>query len=188
MGPICKSAEKRVGYLASLIILLFLLSYAKDPCALALAIAIHEAAHLLTALLFTRELPRLSVNYAGLSLHYTGLSKCAEQIAVSAAGPLANIICALTFYGHSLFPLYSLGLAIINLLPASCLDGGGILRAICQKLFDSGTSFLICRALSVITVLTVFALNCAIQLKLGTNVSFALISVFLTVEVLGKKL
>ena len=188
MGTPCKSSEKRFGRLASLTILLFLLSYAKEPCALALAITVHEAAHLLTALLFTRELPRLSVRFAGLSLHYTGLSKCAEQIAVSAAGPLANIICAITFNGESLFSLYSLGLAIINLLPASCLDGGGILRAICQKLFDSGTSFLICRTLSVITVLIVFAFNCAIQLKMGTNISFALISVFLTVEVLGKKL
>ena len=174
--------------MAGLIFLGFLLIQAEKPLSLLSAILIHEAAHLLTALIFTRELPRLSISGAGLRLSYSGLGKTAEQITVSAAGPVASILTGLVFYNKAVFSLYSLGLGMINLLPISVLDGGGILRAMTEKLFMPQTAFAVCRTASIITTLLIFALNCVVQLKYGTNLSLAVISVFLTLSVLGKEM
>ncbi len=174
--------------MAGLILLDFLLFQAEKPLQLAAAMLCHEAGHVLTALIFTRELPRLSINGAGIKLSYIGLVSASHQITVSAAGPFFSVLFGIIFHHIGMFPLYSISLGLINLLPVSCLDGGGMLRAASEKLFMPRTAIAMCRSLSVITTLLIFALNCAVQLKFGTNLSLAVISIFLTVSVLGRDL
>ena len=172
--------------MAKLIILAFLLFQAENPLNLVIAILCHEAAHLICALFFTRELPLFTLSLAGFKISYIGINGCSQQVTVCAAGPFANILSGLILYKSGTFSLYSLGLGIINLLPISILDGGNILRALCEKIFLPATAYTICRAASVATTLALFALNCVIQLKCGTNLSLAVISVFLTVSVIGR--
>ena len=172
--------------MAKLIIFAFLLFQAEDPLTLTAAILCHEAAHLVCALFFTRELPIFSISTAGFKISYIGITGCSQQVIVALAGPFVNILSGLILYKEGIFPLYSLGLGVVNLLPISILDGGGILRAICEKVFFPATAYTVCRFTSVVTLLALFTLNCAIQLKIGTNLSLAVISVFLTVSVLGR--
>lgn len=172
--------------MAALIIFIILILSSGAPLYLLSAVVLHEAGHILAALLVAGEFPVLRFNIAGVKLKYDGLSGTAKQITVSAAGPFVSILFGLIFYGKRNFALLSLGLGIVNLLPISCLDGGNILRAVAEKLFVPWLSKYICKAFSVIGALFVFALNCAVQLKYGANISLALICVYLLYCSLGQ--
>ncbi len=172
--------------MAALIIFIILILSSGAPLYLLFAVVLHEAGHILAALLVAGELPRLRFNIAGVKLKYDGLAGAARQITVSAAGPFMSILFGLIFYGKRNFALISLGLGIANLLPVSCLDGGNILRSITEKLFLPEISKYICKAFSVIGAVFVFVLNCAVQLKYGANISLAIITIYLLYCSLGE--
>ena len=146
----------------------------------------HEVGHVLAALFLWKELPCFEITAGGFRLTYLGGGDLFGRLAVSAAGPLVNIAWGL-LAGDGLFAVYSVFLGIINLLPVSALDGGGIFKAVCEKLFSPSAAYYVCRTVSVITTLVMFALNCAVQLRYGTNLSLAAVTVFLTVSVLGSE-
>lgn len=165
--------------MAALIIFAVLIFSSNDPLSLLFAVLCHEGGHILTALVLAGELPKLSFNIAGMRLKYTGFFKTSQQIAVSAAGPFVSILLGLIFYDKKTFALFSLGVGIVNLLPVSCLDGGGILRAVTEKTCLPQRAYKICRIVSAAATVMVFALDCAVQLKYGTNLSLAIITVYL---------
>ena len=171
--------------MAALIIFAFLIFCSGDPLSLISAVLCHEAGHVLAAWLIAKELPQISFSIAGMRLSYIGLSKPSEQTTVSAAGPFASILLGLMFFDSRSFSLFSLGLGIVNLLPAACLDGGGILRAATEKFFLPQVAYKLCRAVSIVTIMLVFILDCAVQLKYGTNMSLAIITVYLVYRTVG---
>lgn len=171
--------------MVSLIIFTILVLSSGEPLCLLSAAALHEAGHILAALLIAGELPKVRFNIAGIRLKYEGIAGAARQITVSGAGPFVSILMGLIFYGRKDFALISLGLGLVNLLPVSCLDGGNILRAATEGLFLPRSSKNICKVFSVIGAIFVFVLNCAVQLKYGANISLALITVYLIYCSLG---
>ena len=145
----------------------------------------HEAGHILAAWLIGGELPQIKFSIAGIKLKYYALAGAAQQITVGLAGPFVNILMGLILYNKKRFALISLGLGVVNLLPVSCLDGGNIFRAATEKLFLPQTAYRLNRAVSVATIILVFAVNCAVQLKYGTNISLAIITVYLVYRTVG---
>ncbi len=141
---------------------------------------------MLCALLLSGELPAVSVNGGGIRLIYVSLHTPLRRAAVSLAGPAASLASALFLYRWESFSLYSAALGAINLFPVSVLDGGNILRAVCEGTLKSSLARGICRCSSVVSILVIFAFNCAVQLKYGTNLSLAAVTVYMTVSVLGK--
>ncbi len=116
----------------------------------ALALLLHEGAHVLIALAFNTEL--LSVEF----LPFGGVARVREhnlmpysELCVAAAGPVTSFIiagvAAALFYvlpraadGAEAFLRYNLILALINLLPALPLDGGRILKCVLVQFLPLG--------------------------------------------------
>jgi len=102
----------------------------------ALACALHEAGHILVIRLLGGRIRRLRLTATGAELRLAPLPP--ERLLPAAlAGPGANLLAAVfsarlaRYLGGKLylFAGLNLGLALFNLLPAACLDGGRALEA-----------------------------------------------------------
>ena len=158
---------------------------AKSPLSLLLAVLAHEGAHVIFALFRGMGLPEFSLCPAGISLRYNGLISYTDNLFLCLSGPFFSIVLFFVFRG-TLFSLYSLGLGIVNLLPVSCLDGGGALNALAMKHLPIDRALALCRTISVISVLLLCVFNILIQMKIGFNITLLAVTLYTTVTVLGK--
>ncbi len=169
------------------------------PGLLLLAILIHESGHLLCALFLDWQRPDIRFSPAGIVLQYQGMHLWWQEVLVCMAGPAANLltggICFLCMGGRitaeSIFLcktllFYSIGLAVVNLLPVQGMDGGGILRGVCSRLVFPDRAYQICRAGSILSVLFLWIINLYVQMKIGFNLSLLAVSLYLTVTVLPR--
>ena len=187
MGRLCKSFGRTAGTLLWLIFCGVLLNCAKKPLQLLLAMMIHEISHIICGILLGGRLPRVEINMVGLRLSYSGIYSCGKRIAVSLSGPIVSILMGLFHYFGTEFSLYSLSLGIINLLPISALDGGCALRVLAFNYLMPARAERVCKVVSVLSTLILFAVNCAVQLRYSANLSLAALTIFLTVTVLGRE-
>lgn len=157
------------------------------PLALLLALSIHEGAHIIAALLLQKELPRITFSLTGARLSYCPCQNTAKALAISLSGSFFGILIALLFWKYKAFALCSLGLSLVNLLPVSCLDGGGALQIILERIFLPDKAYLISRIASVSAVILFWGISVVIQLKAGGNITLLAVSVYLTVYVLCEK-
>jgi len=107
-----------------------------------LAALLHEAGHLCAMLLTHRKIACITLYPFGADIRAQGMGSYAQDLLISAAGILANLIgclfCAphLEYMGAQCFFFSNLLLAILNLLPVETLDGAAILSAILLRFFD----------------------------------------------------
>ncbi|MDR2359782.1 MAG: hypothetical protein LBD85_00675 [Oscillospiraceae bacterium] len=116
----------------------------------ALAAAIHELGHRVAIKLFRAKVTEFRLELTGAAIYYdTYRLNYAADAVIAFAGPLAGIIAALigARLGYVAFAGVSAGLSLINLLPASCLDGGRILRAITATVTVSETPMIAAHAI-----------------------------------------
>ncbi|MDD6095689.1 MAG: hypothetical protein PUC29_08110, partial [Clostridia bacterium] len=78
------------------------------------------------------------------------------------------------------------GLALINLLPVSCLDGGGMLYCLSCMIFPFERAVSVCRIVSSAAVTALVLFNILIQLKAGFNITLMAVTVYTAVTVLGE--
>lgn len=168
------------------IILILTAASAENAKALIFAALLHEAAHILCALLFFGELPKIRAGFCGLRLCFTCRGSTAEKLLLSASGPLVNILLWLILPRGSTLAAYSLSLGIFNLIPAEGLDGGEICKALLKKLLPNAAAERLCRAMTALAVFLLFSLNCAVQLKGDFNLSLLLITLYLIIRTYGK--
>lgn len=106
-----------------------------------LAVIIHEAAHLLTMRLVGCAPKEIVLIPASIRIVRGIAVRDSHEIAISVSGPLANIVffcifylCFLLFSHNKLldFAIINLLIGAFNLLPVNGLDGGVILKKICE--------------------------------------------------------
>ena len=103
--------------------------------ALTLAAAVHELGHA-AAMLLQGQLPRaLRLDGTGLCLRCPPPGTEGRELLRTVAGPAAGLLLTLALMGSGapflrLCARASLALSVLNLLPASCLDGGRLLRSL----------------------------------------------------------
>ena len=156
-----------------------------QPLSLIIAILLHEAGHIFSALALGWELSRFRLNGTGLRLTYGSFHPLLPTVTVLLSGCLVGIICAVIPLFPKAFRMLSFSLSAINLLPISSLDGGGITEYILDRFLMPDKAYRITRVISVTTVICLWALSCAVQLKAGINFSLLAVSVYLTVSALS---
>ncbi len=87
-----------------------------------LAMALHEAAHLVMALAVGVKIKKIGFRWKGLYIVREAGSP-GKNALVSLAGPLANLVLLLTWYWSPLFGLANLCFTFFNLLPLQGSDG-----------------------------------------------------------------
>ena len=122
-----------------------------------IALAAHEAAHLISALFLKIKLDKIQVTLFGFNLN-ADLESIAfsKKILLFIAGPAFNLSLYFIFRNteYSDFADINLFLAIINMIPIVPLDGGNIsktvleiflnLKTVCRYMIMTNTFFIVC--------------------------------------------
>lgn len=108
--------------------------------AIVAALAIHEAGHLLAAIILNIKFKRVKITLFGFNLNADleniGLIK---KFFLFSAGPIFNIILyfMLRYSRYSDFADINIFLSLINMVPIVPLDGGNICKSILESIIDN---------------------------------------------------
>ena len=160
------------------------------PEMLIISYILHELGHMFFARLVGAKMKKIKIGTLHLSLSYdpSEISYLREMI-ICFGGIIFNVISALIFLalpikgeGKTFFITCNLSLAIMNLYPASILDGGGILRCFLKMILPYRISEKISRGVSVFAIIMLWLLCVYCQLVFMSNLSLFIISIILLVE------
>ncbi len=105
--------------------------------ALAASLLLHETGHMLAAIVLRVPVHEFGLCLSGAYNRRACAPRRRDEIIISAAGPLMNLLLVLPFLHLPSIGLYlaycNLGLCVVNLLPLPSSDGMRILRAICTS-------------------------------------------------------
>lgn len=132
---------KRFFILFVLIFIMLITGTKEKFFILILAVAIHELAHIFTAIFFGYKPNKIFITPIGQLITIKNLERLSfcKRILVIASGPIANLLCYyitnIMFHNKfNDFKKYSLAIACLNLLPVIPFDGGRLLQNILGNL------------------------------------------------------
>ncbi|MEG2001202.1 MAG: M50 family metallopeptidase [Evtepia sp.] len=152
------------GFGVLMAVLLYLDTENLLPYAL-LSCAFHEFGHLCAIWLLGGEIQefRLSLVGAEIKPHRVRMFSYAEEFMIAIAGPVASIACALCsslFVGSELMTGMNLCVGVFNLIPASPLDGGRILKVFISTKTTPFEAEKVCALLSKLFGLALIPFGC----------------------------
>lgn len=175
----------------SLIFTVLSISVAPHPLILLITYALHELGHLFFASIVGAKIKRFKLGAFHLSLSYD----CSElsykkELLVSLGGIIFNIISAVLVLAIpilkgeviSYFVLCNFSLALMNLYPASVLDGNGALKSLLYMMLPQEKADKILGGVSIIAILAIWLISVYFQLIFSSNLSLLVISIVLLVE------
>lgn len=140
----------KLGFFSIMLIIAFFVTGNKYTFICILAATLHELGHIAAARLLRVRISEFTFGALGARLHLADkIYSYRQEIILSAAGPISNIIFALISYislngeYSKIFITFSLFLAILNLLPIRTFDGGRIFECILLYFFTVSLSKLI---------------------------------------------
>ncbi len=177
--------------LFSLVFTILSVSVAPHPIILVIAYAIHELGHMFFASIVGAKIRKFKLGAFHLSLSYD----CSElsykkEMLVCLGGIIFNVISATIllaipcFKGEIIdfFILCNFSLAIMNLYPASILDGNGALKSFLYIILPQPKADKILRGVSIIAILLIWLVSIYFQLAFTSNLSLFIISTVLLIE------
>lgn len=162
---------------------------------MALAVIIHEAAHLLTMRLVGCAPKEIILIPASIRIVRGLAVKDSHEIAISLSGPLANIVffcilylCYLLFFNNKLldFAIINLLIGAFNLLPVKGLDGGIILRKICEIFMSEQKAKLTVNFCALILAVLLIFLGAKFLRSSSGNFTPIILGVYLILSVIIK--
>lgn len=182
--------SERLGIFAAIFTMLSI-GASPHPFILIFCYIIHELGHILVAYLLGAKIKKFKVGSFHLSLSYdcSHLSYKKEML-VQFGGIALNIITSLFvlfipfFEGEcaDFFVICSFSLALMNLYPASVLDGGGILKSFLLLKMEERNAIRLWKAISFLSVILMWLLSIYLQIVFCANLSLFVISIVLLVE------
>ena len=174
----------------SLVITVFGLCASPHPIILVLVYAIHELGHLVFATLVGAKMKKIKLGAFHLSLSYDSSHLSYQrEILVCLGGIIFNLASALLAFllpikneGMTFFIIASILLSLMNLYPASILDGAGALKALLYLLVSLPKADKIIGGVSVFAILLIWLISIYLQLVFYSNFSIFIISVILLIE------
>ena len=157
---------------------------------LLLVYGIHELGHLVFATLVGAKMKKFKLGAFHLSLSYDSSHLSYQrEILVCLGGiifNLASVLVALTLpiknEGMTFFIVASILLSLMNLYPASILDGAGALKAFLYLVLSPPKADKILGGVSVFAILLIWLASIYLQLVFYSNFSIFFISVILLIE------
>ncbi|MBO5305584.1 MAG: hypothetical protein J6B12_02360 [Clostridia bacterium] len=141
------------------------------------AIIVHEVGHLLAACLLNMKPSGAIADTIGIRLLFRGVPPSyAKEIALCAAGPLANLFCFLIAIllgakADTFFPSVSLALALLNLMPIEGFDGGRIAKSSLLLLLPPDTADRISELLSFLFLFVLWCISVYLMMRAGNELS-----------------
>ena len=157
--------------------------------------ALHEIAHIFVAHRLGVKIRGVEVLPFGITMRLgeSGIKKPKDEIRVSLAGPLCNLVVAyLTygFYGGQLRDFIictSLAIGLFNLLPVLPLDGGRVLRSVLVMRYGCIKGSKIAMKVTATLSFFVVVAGAYVLYATGFNFSFLLIGGFLIANITEEK-
>ena len=156
------------------------------------AAALHEAAHIASMLAFGNASVNIDLRLLDFRIIDSGYDKRSDikNIAVSAAGPLANMLIYLVFGATGIWRIFgeaNLALGIFNAIPLCSFDGGKILYLVLLKFFCEQTCVKILNVFAFVMLVIMYTLGIGIALSTGYNFSLLIVCVYLTLLLVYKR-
>lgn len=175
---------------------LFLLLFASSaPYAFAVlsSVILHELGHTMAAVLLGKRVIGVRIVPTGLNITLSAPSSYAEEICIAAAGPLMNLLYAMSApllpYGlGGVVVSVSLLLMLLNLLPLVSLDGGRMLGAALSVLFGVNTAERVLSLLTLAILWMLWTLSLYVFFYSGVNFMLLLFCAYLFSYIVLKKL
>ena len=151
------------------------------------AVLLHEAGHILCAVLLNIPFSGLAVRPCGavMTFDFSGTAYTRE-ICVHLAGPgtgILSAVSALLVFGNkaAYFAGLSIWLAILNLLPVQGFDGGGVLSCLLSLFLTAETVYRVCRAVSVVTLFLLWTAVLWIELRVRAELTLLLFILYIII-------
>ena len=171
---------------------LYMMGYAEEMLILLAIIMIHELSHGLMAITLGIKIREIQILPFGgvIKLDNTLSFTYPEEIMISAAGPIANVILSVAVFflqesfslqsNHFDFIIFSsLVIGIFNLMPALPLDGGRIFRAALSYLLGYKKATRVVTILSKVLAVLLIVLNIYLFSLGSYNFTFVLVGIFI---------
>ena len=133
---------------------LFLISYA--------FIILHETSHVMMANLLKVKVFEVEMLPIGMNAKYERNISIIKELLISLAGPIASLLFY-QFFKSPLLKSINLFIALLNLIPLKPFDGGRIVSAVLQIIFDEEISkkitiYIQKNSLNLILILMIFSI------------------------------
>jgi stage IV sporulation protein FB len=163
-----------------------------------LAAGLHEVGHLITLKVMRAEIEEISFKAFGVNikLRSTVSLDYKQEIIVSLAGPLANLIVAAIAYLLSFIGFHSeqflaicainIIVAVFNLLPVTPLDGGRALECLMLSRYAYLSVQRIMVVISIIFILPLACVGFYMVMKTGYNITLIVAAIYLAGIVMFK--
>ena len=156
----------------------------------ALAVFIHEAAHLLTMSVFGCAPLEIILTPGSIQIIKNGINSLKNENKILIAGPLSNIIFFIIFYlvfyateskQVLQFAAVELIIGLFNLLPAKGLDGGALVYNFALKIKNTYFAELVLNVTTLTTVVCLIFLGVTLFLRGQGNISIFLIALYILI-------
>lgn len=160
-----------------------------------LAVMVHEAAHLVTMHLVGCAPKEIVLIPASVRIIRGIAVKSSHETAISLLGPLANFVLFFIFYiAYLLFPynklldfsVINLLIGVFNLLPVKGLDGGIILKKICQCFMSEQKAELMVNICAIILAVLLIFLGVRFLINHNKNFTPIILGIYLILSVAVK--
>ena len=190
-----KGVRVRVSFLfVSMAALYILLTPAAVSAFFLLAITAHETGHLIA--MFSLGEPPASIELRSFGIRITRRSPLIpprRELVILAAGPAVNLLLSALFFLASRMPgaeplltasSINLLVALFNLFPTGCLDGGGLMRCLLGIALSPGAARRVYLAVAWLFLLPLAAFGAYLLIVPPHSPSLLITAVYLTVTLL----
>ena len=168
----------KVGFFTCVLVGCIALTAPRYFFALLFSVSIHEAGHIILAILRGINLKELRLGIFGAALCPVNLMySYKDEIVMCIGGPLFNFISAViaikifSFSINSLFVMSSICLATLNMLPIIGFDGGRITIACLNMILDPLLTQRVMKTISFIFIFSLWTMSLYLLLRLSSSLT-----------------
>lgn len=154
---------------------------------MAIAIFLHEAAHISCMSILGFKAKEIKLIPGGIQIIRSFCLKKKYEILISISGPFINFILFVLFWNLNLqFSAINLCIGILNILPLKSLDGGEILEIVLEDKISEDKVKKILITLNLIIGILGIIVEIFLILNKSANISLILFSIYLILSVIIK--